>query len=419
MKRDTSGDDELREAWYAFCDGLKESGDFLFQDAVPASPTERAESFRYLTQAIALGFEFHVENEDPTHPYLQRYFSPWRKQGGDNADAIILGAWIDGSKTYRIVGNRGSCRWLNITVVRPRDEDARGGPLYEKLEGMGYPYNLVLDAAPLPMTEMEFEWDGSFVVTLSPDPHPGNWIQTTPKTCVVRIREFFSDWENEQPIDASIELVGDPGPPPLLAPGEFIDRLQRAAAFARASASYWPAGIASYGTTNEMVVQPQEIPPAPGESWSGRMDNNPKGQNASTNYRLELDEALVIRFRPPVAHYWSFELDNIWITTMDYRWRFSSLNMAQAVPDPDGLVTVVLAHDDPGTANWLDTSGWRAGYVNFRALFAETVPEFTTEHVKFAQLEQVLPPSAARVNADERRAQLRARKRGVDRRFRV
>jgi len=284
---------------------------------------------------------------------------------------------------------------------------------------MGYPYNLVLDAAPLPMTEMEFEWDGSFVVTLSPDPNPGNWIRTTPKTCVVRIRQFFADWENEDPIHARIELVGDPGPPPLLSPEQFIARLRESAAFARASASYWPEGIASYGTINEMVVQPQEIPPGPGESWSGRMDNNPKGQNASTNYRLELDEALVLRFRPPKAYYWSFELDNIWITTMDYRWRFSSLNMTQAAVDPDGYVTVVLAHQDPGTANWLDVSGWRAGYVNFRALLAESVPEFTTEYLKFADLARALPSTVTMIDAEGRRRQLRVRKNGIDRRFRV
>lgn len=405
-----SGSDlELQSAWRQFCTDLMECGNDLFQDAVPSLPELRAESFRYLAQAVALGFEMHIENKQPMHPYLMRYFSPWRKQAGDNPDAFVHGAWIDGKETYRIVGNRGSVRWINITALRERDHP--GGPLYE----MGSPYNLVLDAKPLPITDMQFEYDGSFAVTLSPDPHPGNWIETTDRTCAVRIRQFFGDWEHDNPMTARIERVGESGTPSLRTPARFIDQLREVAAFVKSSAAFWPTGM-PMESVNEMVARVM-APPSSDGSWSGQMDINTGGVNGATLWKLAFSEAMVIRFRPPDAYFWSFELDNVWAASMDYRYHLSSLNSEQAVLDPDGLATVVVSHIDPGVPNWLDVSGWTAGSLNFRALICEEVPHFTTAVLSAATLDSVLVPGTVRIDDDYRRQQMKRRKAGVDKRF--
>jgi hypothetical protein len=54
---------------------------------MPTSPRERAEGFRYLSQAIPLALELHLESRDPHFPVLMHYFDPIRKQAGDNSDA--------------------------------------------------------------------------------------------------------------------------------------------------------------------------------------------------------------------------------------------------------------------------------------------------------------------------------------------
>ncbi|PRC55857.1 hypothetical protein C6A85_41575, partial [Mycobacterium sp. ITM-2017-0098] len=48
------------------------------------------------------------------------FCGPTRKLGGDCADFTYQQAWIDGVSTYRIVGKRGTARFLNIPVQGPR-----------------------------------------------------------------------------------------------------------------------------------------------------------------------------------------------------------------------------------------------------------------------------------------------------------
>ncbi|MBV9511387.1 MAG: hypothetical protein JO303_14005, partial [Caulobacteraceae bacterium] len=84
---DTKYDQALKDAWIAYCDELKHSADDLFRDPIRiTSPAERAEAFRYLTQAVAQGFLWAVENETrPQHPWLLGLFNPVKKQAGDKS----------------------------------------------------------------------------------------------------------------------------------------------------------------------------------------------------------------------------------------------------------------------------------------------------------------------------------------------
>ena len=411
MGTETDADGELRRAWHEFCDGLNVSGDALLTDAVLADRNERAEAFRYLMQSLALGFLFHVENQMPEHPYLLPYFTPDRKQAGDNADALILGAFIDGSETYRIAGSRGTSTWLAFTVLRPTRPDEPRHP-------MGAPYNFVLDAPPLLPPDLTVDGDGHVEVVLSPEPQVGNWIPTTPETRHVRIREFFGDWAQEEPSRLRIERVGAPvAPPPLYTPERWTAALEEVGRFTRAATEFWPQLV--YGDpVNQMRPRPN-IGMSPGESWNGKVDANPGGVNASCHWRVAPDEALVIEWTPTPAFHWLVEVDNVWAATVDYRWRMANLNAKQAAYEPDGSVRMVLSHVDPGVPNWLDLSGWSEGFVNMRMLLSTEVPEFRTRLVKIADLAALLPADAVRTDDEGRRRQLRQRQAGVYARFGV
>ena len=121
---DGSDDAALNAAWDEFCDRLKSAGQRVFKDDNSASGVQRADGFRFLTQNLGQAFDLALETKDTRYPAIHMFCSPTRKLGGDCADFIYQQAWIDGESTYRIVGDRGTARFLNVTVQGPR----RDGP---------------------------------------------------------------------------------------------------------------------------------------------------------------------------------------------------------------------------------------------------------------------------------------------------
>jgi hypothetical protein len=90
--------------------------------------------------------------------------------------------------------------------------------------------------------------------------------------------------------------------------------------------------------------------------------------------------------------------------------------MSQAALDPDGKLRFVLAHRDPGVANWLDPAGSRKGVVLVRWYFASRAATPTAKLVPFAELDGHLPSGAPRITAEARRAELARRTRAIGRR---
>jgi hypothetical protein len=62
---------------------------------------------------------------------------------------------------------------------------------------------------------------------------------------------------------------------------------------------------------------------------------------------------------------------NRWLQTNDYAHRPVSLNRAQTQVRADGWFDVVIAHRDPGVANWIDTEGKPFAMVFWRFFLPE------------------------------------------------
>ena len=137
--------------------------------------------------------------------------------------------------------------------------------------------------------------------------------------------------------------------------------------------------------------------------------------------RWELDpgQALLIEFDEPQATYWSIQTYMLaWLQPLDFTHRVTSLYDVQAQVDHDGIVRVVVAHDDPGVQNWLDTSGLPDGLVSYRWVRSVTEPTPMATVVDLGEVSKHLPTTTPRFSAENRRTQLASRSRGVDRRFR-
>ncbi len=128
-------------------------------------------------------------------------------------------------------------------------------------------------------------------------------------------------------------------------------------------------------------------------------------------YRLRPDEALVIETELPDARYWQFQLCDLWFRSADWSERSTSINHRQAHIDADGRFRCVVAHRDPGVANWLDTSGEPEGVLQYRWIWSRTNPEPTGRVVSFDSIHDHLPADTPAFSETDRLADLGTRRR--------
>jgi hypothetical protein len=133
-------------------------------------------------------------------------------------------------------------------------------------------------------------------------------------------------------------------------------------------------------------------------------------------YRLGPDEALVVETEPPDARYWQIQLCDVWFRTLDYATHQTSLNHHQARLDPDGRFRCVIAHRDPGVANWLDAMRYGEGMIQYRWVWSRSNPQPRLRRLRFQELASALPPGTPRISPEERRRQLAIRQAHVARR---
>lgn len=393
MYGDGPDDGSLREGWHDFCDKLKQAGDIVFRDTAPTNAVTRATGMRQLARNVSLALQFELENRDPRFPEILHYFDPLRKQGGDNTDALYVGAPVNGTDTYRVTGHRGTAAYFAVTVLEDGNTPWGGAVVGTLIDD-----------------ELQVEEDGSFELVISPEEHSGNWIRSTPGTYRLTFRQFFADWENELPMQAVIEREGTFEAPEPLTAETLGDGLRRAADWIDESVTYWADML------DEWQKRPGEFI-SYGELENNAIDFTPGGAPLIAWWEVPRDEVMLIRVTPPQCSYWAVEFGSYWWESMDYRRRLCSLNQHHATLEEDGTLLITIAHEDPGLPNWLDPSGHEQGYVTVRWIKADSYPRPQAERVPVGKLEAHLPENVRRIGRSEREAQLRARRRGVIRRF--
>lgn len=393
MFGDNPHDAELREGWYDFCNQLKGAGDLIFRDTTPTQDIDRAKGLRLLARNVSLALQFHLDNNDPNFPELLHYFDPIRKQGGDNTDALYVGAPINGKHTYRISGTRGQARYFAVTVVEDGATPWGGAVVGNMID-----------------SDIAVADDGSFEIILSPQEHAGNWIRTTPGSWRVTFRQFFADWENEAPMVARIDRLTEAEHDPVLTPQRVVQGLQDSAAWVRESTFYWADMLDKWKVQPNQFLSYRQLD-------DNAIDATPGGEPLICYWQVPEDEVLVVRVTPPEASYWAVEFGNCWWETMDYRYRLCSTNCHHARLEDNGELLLVVAHEDPGVPNWLDPSGHVEGYITVRWMGAQHYPLPQCVQMMREALSDYLPATVHRIDDVERREQLAARRRGVIKRF--
>jgi hypothetical protein len=136
-------------------------------------------------------------------------------------------------------------------------------------------------------------------------------------------------------------------------------------------------------------------------------------------FDLAEDEMMIIESEPPSAWFWNIMLYNLgWMESLDFANRPTSLNGRQVHIDTDGRYRIVIAHDDPHTPNWLDTTGLRRAMIAYRYVRTDNAPCPTFTVVRAAEIRDALPADTPMIDDATRREQIARRQRHVARRFR-
>jgi len=399
---DGPDDEALQSAWTEFCARLQRAGEQVFKDANPASGVHRVDAFRFLTQNLGQAFELALETRDTRYPALHTFCGPTRKLGGDCADFTYQQAWIDGRSTYRLTGDRGTSRFLNVTVqgLRPSGPGVLHEPFGDTPEANVLGHQLgVAD-------------DGAFELYIGGPERGPNWLPTTPHSRKLFIRQGFDRWD-ETPARMRIERVDLDSPKPLPTPAAMVEAMGWAGDFVTGLMSDWPEFPFAYGGVD--ADRPNTFPNL-ADVDATRADRKRGRAAANMYWELAADQALIVEFD---AHdgLWMFTNMGVFFNSMDYLYRPVSYTPSRTTVDRDRRVRLVMAHRDPGVHNWLDTQGFERGNLTYRHMLEGQPAVLDTRVVPHDELSSALPADTAMVSAAERAAAMRERFDGIRRRY--
>ena len=311
------------------------------------------------------------------------------KWGIDNPDNFYRYIGVDGASHYEIHGQRRGVGPAQQTFLL---YSSVPGTIVQNGEGAD-----VIGA--IKDDEITFAPDGSFTVTVGPEPAGpgGNHIQSGPDARVIFIRDTMTDWTTQFPNQLRIRRVAGPSAPPVKSDEELAEETVEVL---KAEVPYWIRFFEEYNYKYPANTIPPRYARAGG--W---------GHLTTGWFDLEDDEAWVITLDPVSAAYLAFQVADVWGVAAEYVHHTSGLNQSQSKPNADGTYTFVISARDPGVWNWIDTVGMQMGLFTLRWQQLADASQTTDEAirmcqvVKIADLKNALPKETVWVSAQERKKQ--------------
>ena len=354
------------QSWSEFCDTLKAAGAALQFPGTPRDSFNQAEGYRYLSRVARAGLMAFVEHADAKAPVLHRVVNETTKIGADNPDNFYQTAALDGRYEYKIAGRRNSIACLSFGTQSGHYGEGGGLPPTGHIES----------------DQIEMDEDGCFELILSSKPQDGNWLPMTPETGTLVVRQTFLDRDAEIPAELSIERINCPEHerhPSPLTPLKLDEGLKKVGALTAGAPllfAKWARDFQKH--SNELPQFDPEVSLAAG--------GDPSITYYHSHWAIARDEALVIEVTPPECEYWNFQLNNYWMESLDYRHHRIHTNKHLAHYEDDRSVRLIVAHEDPGHPNWIETAGHTSGTMCFRWVRAKESPQPQTRRVKLSSL---------------------------------
>jgi Protein of unknown function (DUF1214) len=389
----SAGITELDAAWCNYAERIKAAGERIAGEGFTRDLRLRAEGYRYIKRLENLAHAIYIEFPSTQRPMLFRYGDDVTPFGATNTDNNYYRAMVDPVGIYRISGDVTGVKELLFSV-----QDGE------------FVFGKVAVLAEASLGDLKITTDGMLELYLGGPARERNWLPLPPGSEYINVREFVADWERDGLASLHIERVDGEAPLKNLEPADMIEALDKAAAWVEASVNVWSKyadGIRGATPVNALS------PPRAAQGGAVNM------LHGACQWQLGPGEALLVEFERPEVTYWSIQAYVIdWMQPLDFVNRVTSLNDGQLHVDADGKVRVVLAHEDPGVPNWLDTSGLTTGLISYRYVRATVAPAPATTLIELSMLREYLLAFMPTFSPADRREQVAARRRGIARRFR-
>jgi len=315
----------------------------------PGDEQTLLEAHRWLLSILQVATDTQVW-ADTANPRFVEIVGPYKKWGGDNADAFYCFAPVDPARTYRVEVRPGDAVYLSLTVYGGPDD----GHYSERIVGS-------LNSRQAPPGA-----DGTIRMVLSPD-DPGTgvaWIALEPDAVAIVTRDYLADPRGDTRAEWAITAT-DP-------PTSFVEddasvarRFRAALTWVRDQAAMVPLAM---GEPN--AIDPPYPVPTTTFGWAAG-----DAAYAMGTYDLREDQALVLSGRSPECAFWNLCLWNPFLHTYNYDYERVTINGTQVQYEADGSWKIVIAPRDPGHPNWVSTAGHHRGWVWFRWFLPDETPE--------------------------------------------
>jgi hypothetical protein len=362
-----------RETFNELLAVLQQAADTWVVPGPGMSDDDVAEGFRNLTHILQSALYSHQEF-DPERPVFHRIVSPTRSFTGDNSDALYYETPVAPGREYVVRGNLAGAVYTSFTM----ESGAAGGAYATQTSGVLRDDDIDVDA------------DGSYEIRLGGAPAERNWLEIPADGGRITTRHYF-EWPHSASasqtlhIPLSIEVTDPPPPPPRWDDARVAESIQHVVNHVRGKTIDQPKPQPGVSPAPFVSVTPNDFPKpvVPGNMAFAAFD----AAYSMAPYLIAPDEALVITGRWPACRFANVCLWNRWSQMYDYVNRQVSRNRANTALEPDGSFRMVLAHEDPGLPNWIDTEGRTLGTVFWRFFLPEgDIETPRAEVVKFADL---------------------------------
>lgn len=342
---------DMQALWKDFCKNLEAAGEQVLGSSLAGSDIDEAEGVRYLTRLLRIGLDMHLENADPAFPTFYQASHATAKIGADNPDNYYQNATISGAQSYRIRGKRGTVPILSFGTKANR----------YAIDGT------MASTGELDIRDVTLEADGSFKIIISREKRDENWLALAEDSSILIVRQTFFDRANETPAEVTIETIDGHAKPAPLSPETLTAALTRVPAFIKGTSGIFLQWAELFKRENKNALNTAD------QSMFSKAGGDPMIHYLHGWWELDGDQALRITSPIPDCEGWNFQINNIWMESLDYRHHTIHTNNGLAELNDDGTVTAIVSSEPQG-GNWIDTAGHSCGTMLWRWTGAKDHP---------------------------------------------